>query len=70
MLRWLEMLGRRVLIPLGALWGALLIPAVLLWGHECHGAIGVLAHSPLYGFQALTACFGIVGIAALRRRLY
>ena len=62
------MLRRRLLLALGALWLALLVPGVLLWNHECHGAIGLLAHSPLYAFQALSAFFAVVGVVALRRR--
>ena len=62
------MLGPRVLVPLGALWLALLPAGIALWNHECHGAIGLLAHSPLYGFQALTAFFAVAGVVALRRR--
>ena len=62
------MLSRRLLVPLGALWTALLVPAVMLWNHECHGAIGLLAHSPLYAFQALSAVFAVMGVVALARR--
>ena len=61
------MLGPRVLLALGALWLALLPAGVALWNHECHGAIGLLAHSPLYAFQALTAFFVVVGVVALQR---
>ncbi len=60
--------GRRVLVPLGVLWAALLVPAVLLWNHTCHGAIGLLAHSPLYAFQALSALFVVLALVSLARR--
>ena len=52
---------------LAGLWVLLLIPSVPLFGHECHGFVGFLAHSPLYAFMALTPVVGALGLVALSR---
>ena len=62
--------SRRVLTALGVLWALLLIPSVPLSGHQCHGAIGLLAHSPLYALRALSAFFVLLGVVVLARRLH
>ena len=53
------MLRRPVLLSLAVLWVVLLVPAIPLSQHDCHGLIGVLAHSPLYAFMGLTAFLAV-----------
>jgi hypothetical protein len=62
------MLPRRVLLGLGALWAALVVPGVSLWGHECHGVVGFFAHTPLYAFQGLSGLFVALGVLWAVRR--
>ena len=66
---------RAMLRPLGvallsALWVALLPAAVPLAGHDCHGLIGIAAHSPYYAFVGLTlaGCGAFLAAAAGRVR--
>ena len=62
------MLRRPVLLALGGLWVALLVPTVPLSQHDCHGLIGVAAHSPLYAFVGLTAFLAVAASVRTLRR--
>ena len=62
-------LSRRLALGLGVLWTALLVPAVPLWGHTCHGLVGFFAHLPLYAFQGLSAGLLVLGALVLAGRV-
>ena len=62
------MLRRPVLLALGGVWAALLVPAIPLSQHDCHGVVGALAHSPLYAFMGLTAFLAVGATVATLRR--
>ena len=61
--------SRRVLIGLAIAWVVLLVPSIPTFGHECHGFVGFLAHSPMYAFFALSALWLLLAMVALGRRL-
>ena len=59
----------RPLTALVVAWFLLLLPSVPLFGHECHGFVGFLAHTPLYAFQGLTVLLAAGLIVAAERRV-
>ena len=61
--------ARRRAAGLIALWGVLAVPGIALWGHECSGFVGFLAHTPLYAFQGLTLLVASVAAVSGLRRL-
>ncbi len=58
---------RRFMVMTG-LWAALLVPTISLSMHDCHGFVGALAHSPVYGFIALSAALPALAMVAAARR--
>ena len=60
---------RRLVIAAAAVWALLAVPASQLWGHECHGFVGFLAHTPLYAFQGLTVLLAAGLIVSAARRV-
>ena len=60
---------KRFVAGAGGLWLLLLIPSIPLSQHQCFGFVGFLAHSPLYGFLALTVGLLATGLVVALRRL-
>ena len=45
----------------------MLVPSIPLSMHDCHGLVGVLAHSPVYAFVTVGALLSVGAVAELFR---